>query len=182
MKNNLKKVMALLLAFVLCTVMLAGCGGDKEEAPKTVDEVKGETYDAGNVSALVPTGWKAFPVSDLFDSYDGEYDPTALQICKGGDSEWDLFSKPYVQINYYPDNTMYTDMKDFYDDTADLEPIQAGGYTWNGFTGTSLDTPIAVIWTTGDVQLQVTMSLGEDDPITPTDADVLAILGSIVIK
>ena len=52
MKNNLKKVMALLLAFVLCTVMLAGCGGDKEEAPKTVDEVKGETYDAGNVSEI----------------------------------------------------------------------------------------------------------------------------------
>ena len=89
-----------------------------------------------------------------------------------GDSEWDLFSKPYVQINYYPDNTMYTDTKDFYDDTADLEPIQAGGYTWNGFTGTSLDTPMAVIWTTGDGQLQVTMSLGEDDPITATDADV----------
>ena len=180
MKKTMKKALLLLLALALCASVLAGCGGDK--TPATPEEVKGETYDAGEFTVLVPDGWKEFPVSDTLDEYDGDYDPTALQICKGGDSEWDLFSKPYVQINYYPDNTMYTDMKDFYDDTADLEPIQAGGYTWNGFTGTSLDTPIAVIWTTGDVQLQVTMSLGEDDPITATDADVLAILGSIVIK
>lgn len=179
MKKTMKKALLLLLTLALCASVLAGCGG---KTPETPEEVKGETYDAGDFTVLVPDGWKEFPVSDMFDEYDGDYDPTALQICKGGDSEWDLFSKPYVQINYYPDNTMYTDTKDFYNDTADLEPIQAGGYTWNGFTGTSLDTPMAVIWTTGDVQLQVTMSLGEDDPITATDADVLAILGSIVIK
>lgn len=182
MKKNVKKVMALLLALVLCTAMLAGCGGDKGEAPKTVDEVKGETYDTGNISALVPNGWKAFPVSDLFDSYDGEYDPTALQICKGGENDFDLFTKPYVQINYYPDNTMYVS-SDWYDDVVDLDPMQIGGYTWNGFTCNNMDYPTAVLYTDGDVQIQITMILENDGgKIALEDVDVQAIIASIQVK
>ncbi len=177
MKKTMKKAMLLLLALALCTVALAGCG---KETPKTPEEVKGEVYDAGNVSALVPDGWKAFPVSDMFDDYDGDYDPTAMQICKGGKTELDLFSKPYIQINYYPNNTMSI-YKDWYDEAVDIEPMQLGNYTWNGFTATSLGDPIAILWPeSDDVQIQVTFSLGTDDgTITLNDADVQAILMSI---
>lgn len=179
----MKKIIAILLALVLC-FSLAACGGDgdKTSGDTTPDEVKGETYDAGNVSALVPQGWKAFPVSDLFEEYDGDNDPTAVQICKGGESEWDIFTKPYLQINYYPDNSLYVS-KDFYDDAADLEPMQLGGRTWNGFTATSMDYPMAILWTEGDVQIQVTVNLGTTDgTITINDADVQAIIASIQVK
>ena len=169
MKKNIKKLMALLLALVLCTAMLAGCGGDKEEAPKTADEVKGETYDAGIVSALVPNGWKAFPVSDMFDEYDGE-------------NEFDLFTKPYVQINYYPDTSMYVS-SDWYDDVVDLEAKQIGNYTWNGFTCNNMGYPTAVLYTDGDVQIQITMILeNEGNKIALEDADVQAIIASIQVK
>ena len=182
MKKNLKKVMALLLALVLCTAMLAGCEGGKGEAPKTAGEVTGETYDAGNVSVLVPNGWKAFPVSDMFDDYDGENDPTAVQVCKGGETEWDVFTKPYMQINYYPDNTMYVS-SDWYENVVDLEPMQLGGYTWKGFTCTSLDYPTAILYTDGDVQIQVSITLeNENEKISLDDVDVQAIIASIQVK
>lgn len=207
MKKNVKKVIALLLALVLCTAMLVGCAGDKEDKTdegknntsdvtdegknNTTDEgknntsnetAKGETYDAGNVSVLVPDGWKAFPVTDAFEEYDGEYDPTAVQVCKGGEEEWDIFTKPYMQINYYPDNSMYVS-SDWYDNVVELEPMQIGGYTWNGFTGTSLDYPMAVLYTDGDVQIQVSITLeNTDGKISLDDADVQAIIASIQVK
>ncbi len=210
MKKNVKKVIALLLALVLCTAMLVGCAGDKEDktdegknntsdvtdegknnTENVTDEgknntsnetAKGETYDAGNVSVLVPDGWKAFPVTDVFEEYDGEYDPTAVQVCKGGEEEWDIFTKPYMQINYYPDNSMYVS-SDWYDNVVELEPMQIGGYTWNGFTGTSLDYPMAVLYTDGDVQIQVSITLeNTDGKISLDDADVQAIIASIQVK
>lgn len=182
MKNNLKKVVALLLAFVLCTAMLTACGGKKEDAPKTPEEVKGTTFDAGEFSVLVPDGWLAFPVSDMFDDYEGEYDPTAVQICKGAESEFDLFTHPYLQINYYPDNTM-TVSKDWYDNVEDIEPMELGSYTWNGFTCTSLDYKTAVLYTEGDVQIQITCTLENGDyKFSIDDVDVQALLASIEIK
>ena len=180
----MKKLIALLMALVLC-LSLTACGGDAADnsgASSGQQEIKGETYDAGNVSALVPDGWKAFPVSDLFDEYDGDNDPTALQVCKGGETEWDVFTKPYIQVNYYPD-TELSIYKDLYDDVVDLDPIELGGRTWNGFTCSSLDYPIAIFWTEGSEQIQVTVNLGTTDgTINVDDADVQAIIASIQVK
>ena len=70
MKKTMKKALLLLLALALCASVLAGCGGGK--TPATPEEVKGETYDAGEFTVLVPDGWKEFPVSDTLDEYDGD--------------------------------------------------------------------------------------------------------------
>lgn len=180
MKKYFKKGFALLLAALLCLTVFTACGKDK--APETPDKVKGETYETERISALVPDGWKAFPAADVFDEYDGDYDPTTLNIIKGGESEFDMFTKPYMQIKYYPDNTMY-DTRDWYDNVVDLEPMQLGGYTWNAFTGSSLDYPIAVLWTEGDVQLQITVMLEvEDGKVSLDDMDVQAIIASVRVK
>ena len=79
---------------------------------------------------------------------------------------------------------MMEPMKELYEDAADLEPVTIGDYTWNGFTGTSLDTPIAVLWTgeQGSGQILVTLCLENGDKISLEDADVQAIIASIQIS
>lgn len=183
MNKVFKKGFALLLAAILCLTVFTACG--KDEAPETPEAVKGETYETEMLSALVPEGWKAFQGADSFDEYEGEYDPTTLNIIKGGESDWDIFTKPYVQVIYYPDNSdnlMYV-AKDWYDDVVDLEPMKLGGYTWNAFTGSSFDYPVAVLWTDGDVQIQIAVMLEvEGNKISLDDMDVQAIIESVKIK
>ena len=95
----MKRMIAFMMAMVLCMSMLAACGGSEGEAAD--GEIKGDVFDAGNVSALVPKGWKAFPVTDAWAEEEGAMDPNQVSICKDGDSEWDLFSKPYISVIYY---------------------------------------------------------------------------------
>ena len=176
----MKKIMIFMLAAVLFTAMLAGCSG----TPAATDpaDIKGETFDGGNISALVPDGWMGFHGTDYFDEYEEGYDPNVIQIAKGAKSEWDLLTKPYIMIGYYgPDNPMMTPMKELYEETADLEPITIGNYTWNRFTGESIGTPIAILWTgeEGAGQIQLTICLENGDKISLEDADVQAIIASI---
>ncbi len=184
----MKKLIALLLV-ALMVFCLVACGGDSKtddgktnEGENTAEEIKGEVYDTGAFKALVPEGWKAFPVSDMFSEEENATDPEKLQIVKGGETEWDLFSKPYVGIYLYPDSSLMTPSKDWYDKPADLEPMTIGGYTWNGFTGESAGYPQATLWTSdangNDIQVTIILK-SSDGEITLEDADVLAILESI---
>ena len=175
----MKKNIVFILAVVLLIAMLAGCS---EANPASI---KGETFDGGNISALVPDGWMGFHGVDYFEEYEEGYNPNVIQIAKGAESEWDLLSTPYIMVNYYaPDNPMMEPMKELYEDVSDLEPVTIGDYTWNGFTGTSIDTPIAVLWTgeQGSGQILVTLCLENGDKISLKDADVQAIIASIQIS
>lgn len=136
-KKNIQKCFLLILALAMLLALTA-CGG----TPEDPSEVKGETFDAGNISALAPKGWKAFPVSDLFDEYEGDNNPNSMQICKDADDEWDLLSKPYIMITYYDPETSFLSAKDWYDDAEDIESFTLGNYTWEGYTCTSLVTLI----------------------------------------
>ena len=75
----MKKFLAILLVLTMALCLFA-CGGEETGTPDNNDkenvggeenndggnaEVKGETYSTGSFSALVPEGWKAFPVSDI---------------------------------------------------------------------------------------------------------------------
>ena len=85
----MKRLIALLLALAM-TLCFAACGGeektDKKEAPdanpteKAPETVKGETYDAGNVSALTPEGWMAVPTADIWSDEEGATDPVAVAL------------------------------------------------------------------------------------------------------
>ena len=71
---------------------------------------------------------------------------------------------------------------DWYDEAKDIEPITAGDKTWEGFTGTSFEAPLAILWTgeAGGDQFQVTVWLETDEAtIALDDADFLAILEGV---
>jgi len=189
----MKKILALITVALLCATMLCGCSEKKSNDNAKTDDAtdattqkveqtaEPTTFDAGDVSVDVPSGWKAFAVPEVF-AEDGSMDPTSVRVCKGGKTDVDIFTHPYIQINYYGAETeMMTPMKEFYDDTADIEPIVAGAMTWNGFTGDSLGYKIAILWAEdGDDQYQATMYLETDNgTITLDDADVQAILASV---
>lgn len=179
----MKKNIVFILVAVLLTAMLAGCSSTLATTDPL--EITGETFGNGNISALVPDGWMGFHGTDYFGEYKEGYDPNVIQIAKGAESEWDLLTTPYIMIGYFgPDNPMIEPMKEFYEETADIEPVTIGDYTWNGFTGKSIGTPIAVLWTgeEGSDQIQLTICLENGDKISLEDADVQAIIASITIK
>jgi len=193
----MKKILALLLAAVVCAALLAGCGGssnpqstDKPDTGTTTaaakpDEaapaVSGEFFDAGNVQALVPEGWKAFPQSDVFSDEEGATDPDVISICKGGETDFDLLTKPFVRIDYYgPDTEMGGGLKEWYSNTEDLEPVRCGKYTWEGFTTTDYGLMAVLVAQDGKHQYQASVYLETDDgTISLDDEDVLAILASV---
>lgn len=189
----MKKLIALLLALSM-VVCFAACGGNENNEQKNdgqnvgnnepAPEITGETYDAGNVSVLVPDGWKAFPVSDMWSDEENATDPDQVNVVKGGETEFDLLTKPYIQIVHYEPGSMVTPSKEYYENAADVESITAGGLTWEGFSGEGLlgDTLI-VMWTTNADGHQFQLNIFNKTDAAEfalTDADVLAILGSIV--
>ena len=180
----MKKIAALLLALAMVLCLVA-CGEKAPEAPATPDEVKGETHDTGAFTVLIPEGWLAVPVSDMWTDDPDDTDPSALQIIKGGESEWDLFTKPYIQINHYgPDTEMMEPWKDLYDGAEDLADFTTGSLTWKGFSAKDLlGNDMIVLWTAGDAAgNQYTLNIvpkTDAGEISLQDADVLALLGSL---
>lgn len=183
----MKRIIAFLLVFVLC---FSGCGSDepsaepeqsKPESPSSA-EIECEFFSAENVKAVVPEGWMAFTIADVFSDVEGAKDPDVIQICKGAESDFDLFTNPYVQINYYgPDVEFFAPGKDWYTDTEDIKPFKAGNHEWEGFTGYSDEYLFAILWCIeGDIEYQATMWLnGENNSINYNDENVLAILASV---
>ena len=180
----MKKIAALLLVLAMVLCMVA-CGEKAPEAPATPDQVKGETHDTGAFTALIPEGWLAVPVSDMWSDDPDAIDPSALQIIKGGESEWDLLTKPYIQINHYDaDTEMMEPWKDMYESAVDIAEFTTGNLTWKGFSAKDMfDNDIIVVWTEGDAAgNQYTLSVvpkTDKGEFTLQDADVLAMLGSL---
>jgi len=190
----MKKLIAILLVLTMMFALVA-CG-EKEE--KTDDpaatgapavdggdsgaDVSGETYNVGNFTVLVPTGWMEIAVDDMW-SDDGGTDPNKVQIIKDGTSEFDILTKAYIQIDYYgPETDMMAPSSEWYDEAADLEPVVAGDITWNGFSAVSGGNNMVTLWTgeAGGPQYQATLWCNGEYTISETDADVLAILASVV--
>ena len=114
----------------------------------------------------------------------GAVDPYQMNIIKDGQSEFDMMSKPYIQIVAYEPDSMVAPSKDFYDEAEDVDPVTTGALTWEGFRATGmLESSFIILWTTNadGYQFQVTVFDKTDNGnISLTDADVQAILGSII--
>ncbi len=188
----MKKILALLLVMVM-VASFAACSGKDGDAPAPAEAgekedttVKGEVYNAGNISALVPEGWKLIEGSDMFQEYtDIGHNPNNFSMYKGATDDFSVFSCCGINIYYY-ENSMWLS-KDIYDEVQDLPEQKIGNYTWQGFTAKSVGYPIAVLYTglgpdgeaTGD-QIQVNLTLENGDKkISLDDPDVRAILESI---
>lgn len=182
----MKKLLALLLVIVMCATMFAACGSNEDGKDAGGDqqgEIKGETYDTGDLSVLVPEGWTAIPVADLWAEEEGATDPTTVRLCKGGSTEMDLLSYPSLQIHYYDENTYMSEPStQWYDDPADLDPLTLGGKTWKGFSASSFGDQLIILWTgeqAGD-QYDVTIWPEKSEgSFSLEDADVQAIIASI---
>jgi len=207
----MKKIFALILALILCAGMLTGCGGGNKpadsnskpnipakleessstaNAPVTtptntpavaVPNVPGSIYSTGTVQALVPEGWAAFPQKDILSDVPGAIDEDVINICKGGQSEDDLLSKPFVRIDYYgPGEEMSGGLKEWYSQTEDLAPLQCGPYTWEGFTTTDYGLMAVLCAEDGEHQYQASIYMEvEGQSISLEDEDVQAILASV---
>lgn len=190
----MRKLLVLLMAFAMVTAMLAGCEGNvkpgetaKPDSSQTntadaIDpKVPGEIYDTGEFRALVPEGWKAFPITDVF-SDENAADATCFNIIKGGTSDLDLFSKPYVRLDYYgPDTMMMKPSSEYYENVQEIAPLQLGSHIWNGFVGEDAYGKSAILWLEeGDIQYQAIIWLEVDNTvISLDDEDVQAILASV---
>lgn len=176
----MKKLFALLLALTML-LCLAACGGG-EKTPADPSQVTGETYNAGKVSVLVPNGWKAFPVTDMWSEDPNATDPHKVNIIKGGDSELDMLSCPYIMVIHYEPGSFIVPTSDFYDNVTNLDPITTGSLTWEGFSADSFGTQIINMWATNAAghhfQLNIFPKASKGE-IALTDADVQALLASI---
>ncbi|NLC75926.1 MAG: hypothetical protein GX685_12025 [Clostridiales bacterium] len=142
-------------------------------------------YDTGEFNVTVPDGWAAFGVDDMWSDEEGAKDPTSLMIGKGATDEYDIYSKPYIEIKYYDKNTeMYVPGEDMYDDMKDISPVTLGNYKWKGFTGSFSGYKLTLIYTgkSDADQFQVTIWTETDGgKISFDDKDVKAIIGSITV-
>lgn len=188
------KKLSVLFLIALLLVALVACGGSEEEKSDNKDAQKQSTsgskeeapelFDAGNVTAPVPAGWKAFTQTDYSSDDPNAIDPDIVQICKGGETQTDIFIKPYIQINYWGPDGATTDfeyLKSIYEQVELLEPMQIGPYLWEGFSTTDYGTTNIILYTqNGEYQLQASISCGEgNDAISVEDADVQQILAGV---
>lgn len=182
----MKRFLALCLTLVLSVGLLAGCQ-EEESSRRTRKEkepqVQAEIFDAGNVQAMVPEGWKAFPVEDLFAEQEGTNDPNVMTIIKDGKREADYFTNPYIRVNYYgPDTEMMGGLEEFYEQVTPIEPMVLGLHTWEGFTTTDYGGVMAVLWSDLDphqYQVSIQLEVEGGDKISLEDQDVQAILKSL---
>ena len=193
-----RKYVGILILLLILVVTVSSCGNQTnapsggppdpgpEETPAPV-EVEKITFTTGELTVVVPKDWTVAGANETMDGYvqeDAKLD--TIYLVKNMETEMDVFSKPGIQINYYDENVvMVGACKDFYENTADLDPIELENYTWEGYTGESMGYPLAILFANkengGEDQFQVAvwMEMSSGDKITLQDEDVLEILASI---
>lgn len=193
----MKKTLFLFGAMVVCATIIIGCEGTDDPFPienseNNSSEVTGQMYDTGQFRALVPDGWKAFPIPDVFADEPDTMKTSCFYIIKDGTSAQDVHSKPYVQLEYYgPDIPMTEPDREQLRNVEDVAPMQLGDYTWIGFIGEDYFGSygkgsigrIACLWTEeGNTQYLAVIRLefdGKKQKVTLEDKDLQAILSSV---
>lgn len=150
-----------LLAIVL-SLGLPGCAGKPSVEPaetqipveiQNTDGIQGILSGTASFQVLVPPGWSALPVKDVFAEDPDAVKENCLFLIKGGETEQDLHSKLYVQIQYYgPGVTLPDPAMDTYQNIQAIEPVTLGEYIWQGFIAEDLQGravlgKAALLWT-----------------------------------
>ena len=169
----MKKVLALLLVLGMVLGMCA-CGGGGGGKTK---EIKGETFDTGEFSVLVPEGWLKYDVT-----FQGDLKTDQLQLYKGAKSEEDFFTTPYISIKYF-DEKMPTleDMVKYYDESEMLDDVTIGDVTWEAASATFVDKQI-ILKSESPAEFAVYIAVDVNgNTISLDDADVQAIIKSLTV-
>ena len=152
-------------------------------------------YDTGKLRALVPEGWAAFPVPDVFADEPGKMKTSCFYIIKGGTSDSDVHSKPYVMLEYYGSDIPVTEPDEvLFANVEEVSSMQIGERIWNGYVGEDLSGGygnavigrMASLWTVENgVYLTATIRLefdGQKDKISLEDKELQAILASVELS
>lgn len=157
-----------------------------------VPEVSGEIYDTGELRALVPDGWAAFPIPDVFADEPDTVKTSCFHIIKDGTSERDIHAKPYIRLECLEPDAQIADPDPALDkNVEDVGPLNLGGYSWSGYVCEDcfggywkpVIGKMAVLWTeAGSTRYKAVIRLefnGQKEKISLEDDDVQAILASV---
>ncbi len=206
---NINKAFCILLSFMLM-LSITACGGDDEpkEIEKNVNgkpdtsvstkpdttapEVSGEIYDAGELRALVPDGWAAFPIPDVFADEPDAVKTSCFHIIKDGTDDGDIHAKPYIRLECLEPGVQIADPDPaFYKNVEDVGPLDLGGRSWSGYVCEDcfggyrkpVIGKMAVLYTEdGSTLYEAVIRLefnGRKEKISLEDDDVQAILASV---
>ena len=196
----MKKRLALLLALCLViTGCLTACGdsagtGEAESQEQGGEQgAAGDTFDVGDFTVAVPSGWMKLPMSDVFGEQDAEGNyPQRTDYCgliKGGESELDAFSKPTVYITYSAESGAeeQADMLDiFYSDMTAIDVTVNGqktvSYQCKDEAGWTRQVVFVSLTDSSCFQVDIPVDMDGTPGVSVEDADVMAILESLTVK
>ncbi len=166
------------IAALLLVSLLLGC----LSLAAAEDVPAGEVHTEGRLSAFVPEGWTVYPVEVM--NPQGIKDIAAFSIVIN-DEKRGQYATPAVEVNYFPnmsgDNFMGGEER------MEITPFELGGYTWSGIRYVSWGTRFYRLYTTGDFEGIILISISEfpgtesSYPI-PEDPAIRAILSSITLS
>ena len=178
-----KRLLAVLMTMVMA-VSLAACGGSKDTGSAGEDAsagdteessgaaVTGETAETGEFSVLVPDGW----TYEIANS-------SSIKVYKGEAKE----DNANIDLRWYGADYLQDSIDVMISENEPVADIKAGDSIWTGAEGSYwLTHTLAVIGTdTPDYFIAFADLTGDSDTSETSfglnDADVLAILGSIVM-
>ena len=144
-----------------------------------------EVLNALEFIVTLPEGWMAIPVMEPFGDNPNTPKGDCVKLCKGAESQLDMFTKPLIEITFYGKKQGVMPPKFVYGNVVDLVPLATGDHTWTGFTARALmNKELILLWEdTGEYQYQVVLwPKGEEEAIGLQDNDVVMILESISPK
>lgn len=153
-----------------------------EDGVNGVEPLGGETVDVGEFKVFVPKGWMPIPVMDAFGKNPSLARTDKLQLFKGAESQFDILTKPGLEIVFYGKTQGVMPPKTFYKDVEELKPTVIGDHVWGGFKATAfMGKKLVLLWEdTGVFQYQVNLwPEGEGSSVDLNDPELLKILGSI---
>ncbi len=189
-----KKLMSLALACTAAFVMTAcgnsggaaaaAAGGDAPAASAGAME----TYDVGDFTVDVPSGWTAVGVSDMFADEEGAVKTDSILVAKGTPAdEWGARTTANVSINYYQDGSyLAIDPADMYDDVSTIDGVTINGTACKASQYDSMGYVYQEIeYQTGDdiYVFDILTSIdGKDQGISWDNPEVMAIMESVKAK
>ncbi len=189
--RKMKRFAALALTVVMGLSLVAcgkdddkkdsGSNGGNETATEAQAEVKTTVVDTGEIKAVVPEGWTGLQVHDMFSDDPEAKDPEQLQIIKGGTTAEDAWKCNFIQVYYSAPGKELASAKDFYEDAKDIEPFEKGGYSWTGYTCSSMGYEYTIIeGKKGEESLQLSiLTKNGEQTISFDDTDVQFIIENI---
>ena len=144
-----------------------------------------EVLTALEFIVALPEGWMAIPVMEPFGDNPNTPKGDCVKLCKGAQSQFDIFTKPLIEITFYGKKQGVMPPKFVYGNVVDLTPFSTGNHNWIGFTASALmNKELILLWEdTGEYQYQVVLwPKGEEEAIGLQDDDVVMILESISPK